>query len=56
MKKLKNKKRTPQMDEKHFCKFEYNDILSSPDKTVYSCTRLSCGSIVVEHEDAGTGA
>lgn len=30
------------------------DVASSgPDKTVYSC---SCGAMIVENEDAGTGA
>lgn len=54
MKKLKTKKRVQSTIDKHQCQFEYNNILSSPDKTVFSCTRLNCGNVIVENEDSGS--
>lgn len=32
---------------------QFDSGLSGPDKTVYSCP---CGALVIEPEDAGTGA
>ena len=37
---------------KHKFEFDY----AEPDKTVFSCTDKGCDAILIEPEDAGTGA